>query len=390
MTEGIMYKIHVVICKGEELSFLDLKKELLFFSNLYDHTYRKFEDAAYNLNLDCSVIHGSTFELPGATQDIDADIEDVIIFTTPFAFLAPSAEIERALSFVIGSELGYATIGSMHSLFATIGTGKMLTDNLTLSSPYDLINSIGACGAKCEHKGFYESERAVCDSYDMYLDRVERYRREYFVNLRKRGIKIENPDSVVVSPNTRIGKDTVILPNSQVCAGSKVGAHCVIGPSTVISDSSLGSDCVVNASQIYSSSIESEANIGPCSSIESSTALHGVKVGAYTEILRSEIGALSQINTHCLIAHCKTGPRVMIGSHVTCANFDGRKDSVVKISDDAFIGAGTILVAPVSVGQGAFTAAGSTITDNIPAGALGIAREYQSNHEGWARRKSKS
>ena len=80
----------------------------------------------------------------------------------------------------------------------------------------------------------------------------------------------------------------------------------------------------------------------------------------------------------------------MIGSHVTCANFDGRKDSAVKISDDAFIGAGTILVAPVSVGQGAFTAAGSTITDNIPAGALGIAREYQSNHEGWARRKAKS
>ncbi|MBQ9743909.1 MAG: hypothetical protein IJW19_02180 [Clostridia bacterium] len=385
-----MYKVHVVVCHGDEISYLDLNKELLFFSNLYEHTFRKFEDAAFNLKLDCQVIHGSAFELEGASQDIDADVDDIIIFATPFAFLAPTAEIERALSFVVDSELGYATVGSMRSLYATVGTGKMLTDNLTLSSPYDFIQSIGSCGAKCDHKGFCEGERATCDSYDMYLDRVERYRGEFFVNLRKRGVRIENPGSVVVSPNTVIGKDTVLLPNTQVCAGAKIGNHCVLGPSTVVSASSLGSGCVVNASQIYTSSIESEANIGPFSYVEASTALHGVNIGAYTELRRSEIGAFSKINAHCLIAHCKTGPRVMIGSHVSCANFDGRKDSAVKISDDAFIGAGTILVAPVSIGQGAFTAAGSTITDNIPAGALGIAREYQSNHDGWARRKSKS
>ena len=385
-----MYKIHVVVCRGEELSFLDYKKELLFFSNLYEHTFRKFEDAAFNLGLDRKVLHAAAFELPDVSQNIDADVDDIIIFATPLAFLAPTREIEKAISYVIESELGYATVGSMRGLYATIGSGKMLTDNLTLNSPYDFIQSIGQCGAKCEHKGFYESEGSQCESYDMYLDRVKKYREEYFVNLRKRGIRIENPDSVVVSPNTSIGKDTVILPNSQICAGAKVGARCVIGPSTVISGSSVGSSCSVNASQIFSSTVEDEAIIGPFSYLEASHTLHKVKVGAYTEIRRSDIGAFTEINAHCLIAHCKTGPRVTVGSHVSCANFDGRRDNVVKISDDAFIGAGTILVAPVSVGQGAFTAAGSTITDNIPAGALGIAREYQSNHDGWARRKSKN
>ncbi len=385
-----MLKIHVIVCQGEELSFLDFKKELLFFSNLYEHTFRKFEDAAYNLGLDCKVLHAAAFELAGATQDIDADVDDIIIFATPFAFLAPTREIEKALRYVLDSELGYATVGSMRSLYATIGSGKMLTDNLTLNSPYDFIQSIGLCGAKCEQKGFCESELSQCDSYDMYLDRTAKYREEYFTNLRKRGIKIENPHSVVVSPNTVIGRDTVILPNSQICAGSKVGARCVIGPSTVISDSSVGSGSSINASQIYSSVLEDESTVGPFSHIEASHTFHKVSVGSHTEIKRSEIGAFSEINTHCLIAHCKTGPRVTIGSHVSCANFDGRKDSVVKIHDDAFIGAGTILVAPVSIGQGAFTAAGSTITDNVPAGALGIAREYQSNHDGWARRKSKN
>ena len=390
ISEGIMYKIHVIACQGEELTFLDYKKELLFFSNLYDHTFRKFEDAAFNLGLDCKVFHAAAFELPDVSQDIDADVDDIIIFATPFAFLAPTREIEKAISYVISSELGYATVGSMRSLYATIGSGKMLTDNLTLNSPYDFIQSIGQCGAKCEHKGFCEGEGSSCDSYDMYLDRVKKYREEYFINLRKRGIKIENPDSVVVSPNTSIGKDTVILPNSQICAGARIGIKCVIGPSTVISGSSVGNSCSVNASQIYSSTVEDEANVGPYSYIEASHTFHKVSVGAYTEIRRSVIGAFSEINAHCLIAHCQTGPRVTIGSHVSCANFDGRKDNAVKISDDAFIGSGTILVAPVSVGQGAFTAAGSTITDNIPAGALGIAREYQSNHDGWARRKSRS
>ena len=390
LQEEIMLNIHIVICQGEELSYIDLNKELLFFSNLYDHTFRKFEDAAYNLSLDCKISHAAAFELAGVSQDIDADVDDIIIFATPFAFLAPTREIEKALSYVIGSELGYATVGSMRSLYATIGSGKMLTDGLTLNSPYDFIQSIGCCGAKCEQKGFYESEGSQFDSYDMYLDKVAKYREEYFINLRKRGVRIENPDSVVVSPNTSIGRDTVILPNSQICAGSKVGARCVIGPSTVISDSSVGNGSSVNASQIYSSTVEDESTVGPFSYIEASHTLHKVSVGAYTEIRRSEIGAFSQINAHCLIAHCKTGPRVTVGNHVSCANFDGRKENAVKIHDDAFIGAGTILVAPVSIGQGAFTAAGSTITDNVPAGALGIAREYQSNHDGWARTKSKS
>jgi acetyltransferase-like isoleucine patch superfamily enzyme len=387
---GTMYRIHVVICRGEENSFLDCKKELLFFSPLYQHTFRKFEDAAFNLKLDCQIYHAAAFDLDGLSQDVDADVDDIIIFTTPLAFWVPTAEVEKALTYVMESDLGYATLGSMRNLYATIGSGKMLTDNLTLNSPYDFIQSIGLCGAKCEQKGFCENERGVCESYDIYLDRVEKYKREYFTNLRRRGIKIENPDSVVISPDTQIGRDTVILPNTQICAGAKIGTHCVIGPSSVVSGGFIGNDSVINASQVYGSAIEDEANIGPYCHIEATQALHGITVKGYCEVVRSEIGAFTEINTHSMLANCKTGPRVKIGSHVTCANFDGRKDNSVKISDDAFIGAGSTLVAPLNIGQGAFIAAGSTITDNVPAGALGIAREYQSNHEGWARRKNKS
>ena len=146
---------------------------------------------------------------------------------------------------------------------------------------------------------------------------------------------------------------------------------------------------MINASHIYNSRIEAEANIGPFSHVDKSQTLHKVKIGAYTEVRRCEIGAFSEIETHSLIAHCKTGPRVTIGSHVACANLDHQKGVEIKISDDAFIGSGTVLIAPVTIGQGAFTAAGSTITDNVPSGSLAIAREYQTNHDGWARRRRK-
>lgn len=386
-----MYKIHVVVCQSEDVAYIDTKKELLAFSTLYDHTFRKFEDAAFSLNLDCQVLHESTFELTGATQEIAADVDDIIIFASPFAFLAPAHDVELALNYALTTDLGYATVGSMRSLYAVIGSGKMLIDDTTLNSPYDFISSIGACGAKCNPRGYCEGESAICNSRDEYDARVERYRAEFLTYLNKRGIKIENPGSVVVSPNTEIGRDTILLPNTQVCAGAKIGRHCVIGPSSVVSGSVLGNDCTVTSSQIYQSFVESEAEIGPFAYIDDNTRmLHKVKVGAFTEVRRSLIGAFSEIGSHSHIAHCETGPHVLLGCHVCCANYDGRKNNAVKISEGAFVGSGTILVAPVSIGTGAFTAAGSTITDNVPAGSLGIAREYQSNHDGWARRRSKA
>ena len=384
-----MYKIHVVLCPAEETSYIDIKKKLIFFSSVYKHTVRKFMDASFALKLDCSIIPAAAFELADYSQEINADVDDIIIFTTPFTFLAPAKEIEAALDYVIRNDLSYATVGSMRSLYACIGTGKMLTDGITLCSPYDFIDSIGKCGAKCNHRDFCESEKAICDSNEEYRDRLARYKNEYYAYLEKRGVIIENRHTVVVSPDSEIGYDTILLPNTQICAGSKIGSHCVLGPSSVISDSTLGNSCVVNASHIYNSRIEAEATIGPFSHVDRSQTLHKVKIGAYTEVRRCEIGAFSEIETHSLIAHCKTGPRVTIGSHVACANINNDKIMEIKISDDAIIGSGTVLVAPVTIGQSAFTAAGSTITDNVPAGSLGIAREYQTNHDGWARRRRK-
>ena len=223
-----MYKIHVIVCQDEGVFYIDTRKELLSFSKVYDHTFRKFEDAAFSLNLDCQVLHEATFELDGASQEISADVDDIIIFASPFAFLAPAKDIECALNYALTSELGYATVGSMTSLYATIGSGKMLIDGTTLNSPYDFISSISSCGAKCTHTPFCESEGALCTSREEFDTRVKRYNIEFFSYLEKRGVRIEKPDSVVVSPNTEIGKDTALLPNTQICAGAKIGKRCAI------------------------------------------------------------------------------------------------------------------------------------------------------------------
>jgi bifunctional UDP-N-acetylglucosamine pyrophosphorylase/glucosamine-1-phosphate N-acetyltransferase len=110
---------------------------------------------------------------------------------------------------------------------------------------------------------------------------------------------------------------------------------------------------------------------------------------AYSKIKNVTLGVASILHEHCLIEHTEIGSRVMIGSGTRTINYDGKKQSECKIADNTFIGAGVNLIAPLTVGMGAYIAAGSTITDDVPVGALAIAREYQSNHDNWAKRRKR-
>ena len=134
-----MRKAFIVICRPKEKELVNIDKEMLYFSPMYEHTYRKFADAIKYLKMDYEVVRSSAYTLEGASSELDCSIEDIIIFTHPLAFLAEREDIEKALTYVDTNDLSYAMVGTADNLYATIGTGKMLIED-TVSSPYEFID----------------------------------------------------------------------------------------------------------------------------------------------------------------------------------------------------------------------------------------------------------
>lgn len=383
-----MKKVFVVICRAKDKELVNVDKENLFFSPIYEHTYRKFTDAIKHLDMEYELVRSSAYTLEGASIELNCDIEDIIIFTHPLAFLAERVHIEDALEYVSTNDLAYATIGSSKDLYATVGTGKMLIED-TVASPYDFLQMIKNCGAVCESKGFGDELATPKDSTE-FISRKERYRREFLDYLCQAGVKIDLRDGIIISPVASVGEGTMILPNTQICGHSVVGRDCMIGPSAVVSGSIVCDGCVVDSSYVYASTIEKGVEVGPMCHISGSChLLSGSRILSYTKLQNVTVGANSKVHEHCVIVDTEIGARVTIGASVNTINYDGRKTSEVKIADDVFVGAGVNLLAPLSLGLGSYVAAGSTITDDVGAGALGIAREYQTNHDNWARRRKR-
>ena len=166
------------------------------------------------------------------------------------------------------------------------------------------------------------------------------------------------------------------------------GAGCIIGPNTLIEDSIVDEGSTVNASQVYSSHIGPHNNIGPFTHVRVNTVTdYGVHLGAYVETKNSNFARGNTVSHLTYIGDSDVGKYCNFGCGTVTCNYDGKDKFRTTIGDYCFIGCNTNLVAPVKVGDGAYTAAGSTITKDVPAQALGIARERQTNLEGWAEPK---
>lgn len=383
-----MKKVFIVVCRAQESEYLNVDKDTLFFSPIYEHTYRKFIDAVNYLKIDCEIVRSASYTLEGVTSELNCDLEDIVIFTHPLAFLAKREWIEDAIRFVDTNDLAYATVGNASSLYATIGTGKLISEE-TIATPYDFLTMIRNCGATCESQSFGD-EKATPDSKREYIRRRERYREEFLDYLCENGVNIDLRDGIVISAGATIGKDTTILPNTQICGHTTIGKGCLIGPNTVISGSIICEGCVIDSSYVYASTIEKEVEVGPYCHIDSSChLLMRSRVLSYSKLRSTTLGVGSTVHEHSTIIDTEIGQRVTIGTGVRTVNYDGKKVTECKIADDAFIGTGVNLIAPLTIGAGSYIAAGSTITDDVNSGALAIARQYQSNHEGWARRRKK-
>lgn len=194
------------------------------------------------------------------------------------------------------------------------------------------------------------------------------------------GVEFVSLDGVLISPEVTIGKGTKILPSTILKGRTVIGEDCTIGPNSLIDNTTINNSVVFNASQCYNSIIEQGSTIGPFAHIRPNSVIkQDVHIGDFVEIKNSTIGKDTHISHLTYIGDSDVGERVNFGCGVVTVNYNGKEKFRCVIEDDAFIGCNTNLVAPVKVGKGSYTAAGSTITDEVPPNSLGIARARQTN-----------
>lgn len=220
------------------------------------------------------------------------------------------------------------------------------------------------------------------------IDANEKARLEILNKFIHNGVDIPCADSIIIDPDCVIGKGTKIYPGTIICGNVTIGENCIIGPNSYIIDSTIGNNVNFNSSQIRNSQIHDNADIGPFVHIRPDSVIgNGVHLGNFVEVKNSTIGSETSVSHLTYVGDSDVGKNVNFGCGVVTVNFNGKTKNRTTVKDRAFIGCNTNLVAPVTVGENSYTAAGSTITEDVPDNTLAIARERQVNKEGWVKEK---
>jgi len=205
----------------------------------------------------------------------------------------------------------------------------------------------------------------------------------------KRGVTFINPFASIVHTSVRIGRDSVIYPNTYLEGKTSIGKNCLIYPGVRICDSIIGDNVVIKDNTlIEESSISDNAVIGPSAHLRPQSIIgRGVRIGNFVEVKKSRIADGTKTQHLSYIGDSIIGKNVNVGAGTITCNYDGVKKYKTIIEEGVFIGSDSQLIAPVKIGKGAYIAAGATITKDVPPGALAISRVNQRNIEGWVKRK---
>lgn len=198
------------------------------------------------------------------------------------------------------------------------------------------------------------------------------------------GVDIPLDDGIIIGRNVRVGSDTTILPGTILKGNTVIGSGCVIGPGSYIEDSTIGCGCKIKSTYITSSVLEDDVQIGPFAQVRPGSKIgSGCRIGNFNEIKNSQIGQDTKMSHLSYCGDADVGSRVNFGCGTVIVNYNGVKKNRTLIGDDAFIGCNSNLVAPIKIGNGAYTAAGSTVTQDVPDNSLAIGRSRDVIKEGY-------
>ncbi|MFR5877057.1 MAG: bifunctional UDP-N-acetylglucosamine diphosphorylase/glucosamine-1-phosphate N-acetyltransferase GlmU [Eubacterium sp.] len=268
-------------------------------------------------------------------------------------------------------------------------------DNITnnnVQNEYYLTDSLEILINKGENAGAY-----VCENSEAVLGANDRKQLNDLNTIMRRnintahmvnGVDMPCTDGIMIGKDVKMGNSTRILPNTIIIGSTVIGDNCTIGPNTYIDNAEIGNNVILDNCKILDSTIEDGVDCGPFVKVRANSVLKkGVHIGNFVEVKNSTVGEGTKSAHLTYIGDSDVGAGVNFGCGTVTCNYDGKNKSRCTIGDGAFIGCNTNLIAPVSVGNKAYIAAGSTITDDIPGDALSIARAKQVNKEGWVTRK---
>ncbi|AXC51388.1 bifunctional UDP-N-acetylglucosamine diphosphorylase/glucosamine-1-phosphate N-acetyltransferase GlmU [Bacillus spizizenii] len=287
-------------------------------------------------------------------------------------------------------------------LVTEINTGTYCFDNETLFRAIDQVSNDNAQGeyylpdvieilknegetVAAYQTGNFQETLGVNDR--VALSQAEQFMKER-INKRhmQNGVTLIDPMNTYISPDAVIGSDTVIYPGTVIKGEVQIGEDTIIGPHTEIMNSAIGSRTVIKQSVVNHSKVGNDVNIGPFAHIRPDSVIgNEVKIGNFVEIKKTQFGDRSKASHLSYVGDAEVGTDVNLGCGSITVNYDGKNKYLTKIEDGAFIGCNSNLVAPVTVGEGAYVAAGSTVTEDVPGKALAIARARQVNKDDYVK-----
>lgn len=256
----------------------------------------------------------------------------------------------------------------------------------------DVLEKLNDMGKKVSGVVTADSDMIMGINSRHQLAEAEAIMRQRILNkLMDNGVTIMDPASTFIEKTVKVGQDTVIYPYTWLEGNTEIGEDCEIGPNVRLTNVKVGCGTQMQFTYGHDCQVKNEVVLGPYVHLRPDTVLEDkVKVGNFVEVKNSHIGKGSKLPHLSYIGDSDMGSGVNVGCGCITVNYDGKKKHRTTIEDDAFVGCNSNLVAPVTVGKGAYIGAGSTITKDVPADDLGIGRAKQKNIEGWAEKYRQS
>lgn len=257
----------------------------------------------------------------------------------------------------------------------------------------DVFALLRAAGEKLSAYVTADSEEILAANTPAELAQLDRsLRRRKAEALMRAGVIIYQPESVAIDPEVIVGPDTVIEPGAQLLGATRIGRRCRIGAYSILRDARLAEDVSIKPHcLIMSSRLGPGVVVGPFAHLRDAADIRrGARIGNYVEVKKSVVGEGTKALHLTYLGDATIGKRTNVGAGTITCNYDGIAKHPTTIGDEVFIGSGTELIAPVKVRKGAYVAAGSTITHDVPAQALAIARARQVNKAAWVRQRKQA
>lgn len=204
--------------------------------------------------------------------------------------------------------------------------------------------------------------------------------RLYWMN---EGVTLFDPASVFIDSSVIIGTDTTIYPNTHIIGEGQIGKRCKLGPNTMVMNSVIGDECTITSSMVSGSFLGDRSDVGPFSNIRPGSRVSSdVHIGTSVELKESRIGKGTKIGHFSYIGNARLGSNVNIGAGTVTCNFDGRNKHTTIVEDEAFIGSGTMIIPPITIGKKASTGAGSVVNRDVLPGQLVFGNPAKSKKDG--------